>query len=158
VPVEPIEPSSEFEVEAWLANFLAAVPEVVAQLGGRVFPICVPTAEDLPALTYRRKSTSRAATTTKATGSATAVFDLTIEAQSNAQGYLVNCKVARGIRLRVDGLQAADAGQALRRVSLDDEVDQDEGPAFADEAEIFQRKLTLTLAYKEQTRTLIGGA
>jgi hypothetical protein len=43
-------------------------------------------------------------------------------------------------------------------VSLDDEVDQDEGPAFADEAEIFQRKLTLTLAYKEQTRTLIGGA
>lgn len=150
-------PETLLTIEEWLATWLGSKTQ--GDLGGRVYPVFLPDNIPLPAAVYRRQRTAREKHSRGATGLATATFEIAVLAQSDRKGFDTVTRVAQTIRLNMDGLQGdTQRGQHVRMVSLDDESDDIEQPAFGDAVVIFKRVLTLTIAYLEQTRALIGGA
>jgi len=147
------------EIEAWLADWLGTDSELTGLIGARVYPIFLPSLESLPAVTYRRTGTQRQAHMAGAAGITTASFELRCWASSDQRGYLTACRVARVIRLKVDGLQTAtSARHYVRRALLTAEYDDNaELPRIDDEVLALCRVLMVDVAYAEVTRNAIGG-
>jgi hypothetical protein len=164
VPGElPPENLTAFEVEGFLANRLETNPRLVEVLGaGKVFPVFLPASALLPAVTCERAGTIRSYTTQGEGAERTATFKLICWARSNREGYATNIAAAQAIDAAISGLQTAakDSQQRnhyIRRVTIEDERDEDDAPIFADGVETFQRVLMVKIAYVRQTRKLIGG-
>lgn len=154
----PEQQTSEFELEAWLADWLGNDAELAAIIGGRLFPVFVPPGYDLPAVSYRRTSTERDASTREALKVAKATFEIRCWAMSDLQGYLKGCRAARVVRLKLNGLQTSGMGQHIRRALLTGENDDEEQGVIADDTFAVCRVLTVEISYVEQTRNAIGGA
>ena len=159
---DPTAELSPLEIEAWIVSWLNESKEIydalgAAQLGGgKVFRLFVPTSEALPAITYRRRSTSRGKTTRGADGLATAIFELRVCNKSDDTAG-TELAVARYIRDKVNGHQGRQGNHAVRECWLEDEYDEDEGTAFDDGVVALARVLVLKVTYRETTRQLIGG-
>ena len=159
----------EHGIEAWLADWLLTVPEIVEHHASRVYPVFVPTAKQMPATTYRRTSTTREKTTGQlAAGSGrdarppsapvSATFEIALWAPSNLEGYRKNVLVAAGLVLKLHGLKTETAAHNIRGAWIENEFDEDESPVFDDEVVALRRVLVLSLIYSDTRRNLIGGA
>lgn len=159
----------EHGIEAWLADWLLTVPEIVEYHASRVYPVFVPTAKQMPATTYRRMRTTREKTTGQPAAGAgrdarppsapvTASFEIAFWAPSNLEGYRKNVIVAAGVVLKLHGLKTETVSHSIRSAWIEEEFDEDESPVFDDEVVALRRVLILGLIYSDTRRNLIGGA
>lgn len=156
-------------IEAWLADWLTTVPEIVEHHASRVYPVFVPTAKQMPATTYRRMRTTREKVTGQlAAGSGrdarppsapvTGTFEIALWAPSNLEGYRKNVIVAAGLALKLHGLKTETAAHSIRGCWIEEEMDEFDPPVFDDEVVAMRRVLVVSLIYSDTRRNLIGGA
>lgn len=150
---------SDFEVEAFLADKIVNIPAVAEVVGRAVHPVYLPDQTVLPGITYRRLSTTRQRTTSGATGKAEARFRVTCYSHANRLGYKTGCRLARDIRLNLDGYRGNHDNHHVQTTVLEDESDDDEPPLFGDGTQgvVHQRVLLVTVKYVEEAKTLIQG-
>lgn len=161
MPDSPLN-QSPFSVEAWLAEWLETTPAIRDVVGKMVFPLVIPQAATLPAITYQRVGTPREYHLRGQSESVLATFHVKIYGRSNVVGYKTNIAAAKAIRNAVSGLQtdAKDSGNGLHyieHVQVADEQDDIDEPVFADDVATFIRWLTITVKHYEEPPSLIGG-
>jgi len=149
---------SPFEVEAWLADWIAALPGF-GNVASGVFPIYVPSSRALPAITYRRQSTKRTGSNQGPDRLATGFFEVRAWALSDKAGYKQATAIARLIRVGIDGFRGHQNDHHIRRTVLENEFDDDTPAVFNEEGrEVYalQRVLQVSLVYSEIIGNLVG--
>lgn len=148
------------EIEAWLATKIERAPGVIEIARDRVYPVFVPSLEDLPATTYRRAGTSRSWDMRGADGLTISRFVIECLALPGMQGYKQTLRLAKAIRLALDGLKGDDRekGHYIRSVKIDDEADDPEGviPINGELQPVMKRVLAVAIKHKEQVANNSG--
>lgn len=148
------------DVKEWLAGQLGDSAELAAVIGqGKVFPRFVPGIAYLPAVTYKRLSTSRAYHTKGQGESVTGMFEVRIVAESSREGEKVICRASRVIGNLLSGLQTvandSQGGQhKISSVSIANEADE-EGAVQIDKGTdgmTFETVFMVQIKYDEPAR------
>lgn len=156
-------PHSPFEVEVWLAQWIAEVPGVSAIAGALcVYPVYLPSAKSAPGITYTRTATARGMLMRGASGLAMPTFELACIGPYGTRGLKQACALGRAVRLGVNGLKTDDQarGQYVQRVDLTNEFDRIDAALFADGTAgiVHQRVLTIDVNHIEEVKRLIRDA
>lgn len=152
---EPVE--SEWEVEEFLANWLAEHPLLVPLIAGNVCPLYLADADALPGMTYKRLSTQRPNTMRGPAPVALDRFELVAYGEASRRGYRTVTAIARAVRFAIDGFQGDNRDHHIGRITLDDERDDAEPGMFGDGslAVVNKRVLQVSLTHTETVKALI---
>lgn len=125
-----------------LFEAMTSHPGVAAMAGKRVYPVRMPQAPQLPAVTYRQTGGAREHSHDGASGLADADFEVVAWAST----YDAATDLAAEVRKSLDGLKALVKAVDVQAVFIEGEADD-----YDDDVQAYSVRLEFSVAFGEET-------